>query len=126
MVFAEEIMEALAVARKCTEQAQLRQKHYADRKRRAIHFQKGDQVLLATKHLRLTHEGLLRSPRRKLLPRFVGPFAVKRVISDTAYELDLPSCMKCHPVFHVSLLRSYTFPHKYATPPPPPDRKSVV
>jgi len=58
-------------------------------------------VLLSTEHLRL------KDPDRskKLLGKYIGPFRVTRVISPVAYELDLPSSMQIHRVFHVSKLR---------------------
>ena len=42
---------------------------------------------------------------KKLMGKFIGPFRVKRVVSPVAYELDLPSTMRIHPVFHVSKLK---------------------
>jgi hypothetical protein len=38
----------------------------------------------------------------------VGPFAVEKAVGSAAYQLKLPDAMKCHPVFHVSLLHPYT------------------
>jgi hypothetical protein len=69
-------------------------------------------VLLSTHNLR---ERMVGAP--KLLERFIGPYPVKRVVSSTAYELDLPKSMRLHPVFHVHLLRPYvdssaTFPER--------------
>ena len=83
-------------------QAQQRQAHYADQHRREVVFSVGDQVLLSTAHLRNEE----RAP--KLAPKFIGPFAVSRVVSSVAYELELPASMsRVHPVFHVSKLRPY-------------------
>ena len=60
-----------------------------------------------------------KTPRRKLMPRYIGPFTVEAVINEVAFKLHLPAGMKCHPVFHVSLLRAYNQgPH--ALPPPNP------
>lgn len=45
------------------------------------HFQEGGGgVLLSTKNLRSTGPS-------KLLPRFIGPFMISKVIHDQAYEL---------------------------------------
>ena len=44
---------------------------------------------------------------RKFLQRFIGPFKIIRKISPVAYELETPSTMRAHFVFHVSLLRPY-------------------
>ncbi len=120
ILFAERVQTALDAARQCAMRAQQRQKKYADMKRRDVTFKVGDQVLLATKNLRLSYEGLLRSPTRKLLPRFVGPFKVTDKYGTAAYRLELPACMHCHPVFHVSLLRAYVTPNRFSTAAPPP------
>ena len=34
----------------------------------------------------------------------LGPFKVKKAISDINYELELPDNMRIHPIFHISLL----------------------
>jgi hypothetical protein len=81
----------------------------------------GELVWLRTTNLKIQHGG-----SNKLYPRFVGPFPISRIINRSAVRLDLPSEMKVHPVFHISLLR----PHvarpvdgsegRIIPPPPPP------
>jgi len=85
------------------EQAQQRQKKYADKSRRHVTFAAGDQVLLSTRNLAI-QPGF----SKKLLPRFIGPFTTKEARSDVTYKLDLPAKLKIHNVFHISLLRHYT------------------
>ena len=47
--------------------------------------------------------------RRKLSPRFIGPFEILERVSAVAYRLALPPNMSgVHEVFHVSMLRRYT------------------
>jgi hypothetical protein len=41
----------------------------------------------------------------KLDHKQIGPFQIKKQISTSAYELDLPASMKFHTVFHSSILR---------------------
>ena len=48
--------------------------------------------------------------RRKLAPRWLGPFAILQKMGEMAYELQLPAHMKIHPVFHVALLRRWKGP----------------
>jgi len=94
--------EALIKARENIRKAQQRQQQNADKHRRELVFKPGAQVLLSTENLRSQMVG---AP--KLLPRFIGPYSIKRVVSPTAYELILPSAMRIHPVFHVHLLKPY-------------------
>ena len=83
--------------------AQERQRKYADQHRRDVKFNVGDKVLMSTDHLRVIGDN--RSP--KLHSKYIGPFKVKRVVGDNAYELDLPSSMPIHPVLNISRLKSY-------------------
>ena len=94
-------------------EAQERQKRYADKRMQMHSFSVGDEVLLSTKNISLKGPGV-----RKLLPRWVGPFKVSKQVGKVAYELDLPSNMKIHNVFHVSLLKPY-HPSGRTQPPPP-------
>jgi hypothetical protein len=43
----------------------------------------------------------------KLVPRFVGPFEILTLIGPMAYQLTLPTNLKVHNGFHVSLLKIY-------------------
>jgi hypothetical protein len=105
-------------------QAQQRQSRYADQRRRAMTFDVGDRVLLSTAHLRVV-DSKKRTP--KLAAKYIGPFTVKRVVNENAYELDLPPTMQIHPVFNVDRLKSYrdgvdSHPHRdrasHLRPPP--------
>ena len=49
------------------------------------------------------------SKRRKLSPRFIGPFKILERVGTVAYRFALlPSMLGVHEVFHVSMLRKYT------------------
>ena len=77
--------------------AQEKQKQYADKRRRDVEFQVGDEVLLATKTLLVV---VAARGSSKLGPLYCGPFEVVEN-NRTAYKLNLPPHMKMHPVFHV-------------------------
>jgi len=79
------------------------QKHYAEKRRKEVEFAVGDMVYLKM----ITIKGRVRiSGRRKLDPRYLGPFRVIERVGSVAYKLDLPSEMEAfHNVFHVSQLR---------------------
>ena len=106
--------DTIAEAKRCLQSAQQRQKAYADTRRRDVSFNVGDQVLLSTKNLTLKMVG-----SSKLMPKFIGPFTIARKVNQVAYELELPSCMKIHNVFHVSLLNAYSADGSVHPPPPP-------
>jgi hypothetical protein len=98
-------------------EAQERQKMNADKSRKQHpNISIGDKVWLLRRNLK-THR-----PSDKLDYRRLGPFLVDKQINEVAYRLDLPTSMKIHPVFHVSLLEPYkesTIPGRLQVPPPP-------
>jgi hypothetical protein len=94
----------LTRARSNIEAAQQRQAKYADQHRREVKFAIGDQVLLSTEHLRMIGADK-RTP--KFTFKYLGPFEIKRVVNDNAYELDLPDPLRIYPVFNASRLKAY-------------------
>jgi hypothetical protein len=118
-VFADKMDDLVRHAHTLAQKAMDRMTAACDQKRQDLRLQIGDQVLLATKNLRIPGEGLGRSTRRKLLPRYIGPFPVLKVISRVAYKLHLPSNMKCFDTFHISMLRPYHYREGAPQPPPP-------
>ena len=79
--------------------AQAIQAEQADKDRLpAPAYQVGDKVWLLLRHIQTTR------PSSKLDFKRLGRFKITQKISSHAYKLDLPTSMKCHPVFHVSLL----------------------
>jgi hypothetical protein len=89
-------------------EAQYRQKHYADQKRRDVEFEIGDKVLLDRSRINLDAFRQVKS--QKLLAKYMGPYKILERIGKVAYRLELPPGSNAHPVFHVSALRSYTDP----------------
>ena len=84
--------------------AQRRQAHHADKHRREMRFAVGDDVLLSTAHLKLIGGG---DRTAKFTYKYIGPFKIKRVVNDNAYELNLPAQLQIHPVLNVSRLKAY-------------------
>ncbi|KAD4586100.1 hypothetical protein E3N88_23701 [Mikania micrantha] len=98
-----DLTEKLQLVKARMKAAQDRQKSYADKRRRPIEFEVGDQVLLKVS----PWKGIIRFRKRgKLSPRFIGPFRIMARVSKVAYRLDLPDELGgIHPTFHVSHLR---------------------
>ena len=115
----ERMKVALESARENIQHAQTRMKRAVDRSRREETFVEGDEVVLSTRHLRNLDTHLPVKLRR----RWVGPFAVQRVISPVAYRLDLPPGWKVHPTFHVGILKRYQRSSEFVreVEPPPPE-----
>ncbi|KAD4888237.1 hypothetical protein E3N88_20310 [Mikania micrantha] len=85
------------------QKAQVRMKNQADQKRRELSFEVGDSVFLRIQPYR--QKSLAKRKYEKLSPRFFGPYRIKRKVGSVAYELELPSDARIHPIFHVSMLK---------------------
>ncbi|KAL4018231.1 hypothetical protein IC575_021821 [Cucumis melo] len=85
--------------------AQDRMKSYADKRRRDLKFQIGEQVFLKLSPWR----GVLRFGRKgKLSPRYTDPYQIIERVGPTAYRLEFPAKLtRIHDVFQVSMLRKY-------------------
>ena len=90
----------LSRAKQLLQQAQERQKKFADQRRQDHVFKSGDNVMLSSANLNIPGGS-------KFTARWLGPFKVLDVISPVALRLALPSTMKIHPVIHVSRLKPY-------------------
>ena len=74
-------------------------------------------MVLSTRNLRVDQH-----LPTKLKRRWIGPFAISKVISPVAYRLSLPPAWRIHPVFHASVLKAYRRSPEFIreeTPPPP-------
>ena len=91
--------EAEAALRKTQEEM----KRYVDRERKETEvWKRGDKVLLSTKDLVFKER-----PSKKLMERYVGPYAIEEVVSSNAVKLQLPSLMRIHLVINVSRIVRY-------------------
>ena len=90
--------------------AQDRQKSFADRKRRFKEYQVSDHVYVRIQARKST---LQWSGCAKLAPCYFGPFQVLARVGPVAYQLALPSHIRIHNVFHVSILKKYIYDPKH-------------
>jgi hypothetical protein len=80
--------------------AQSRQKNYADKRRRDLSFEIDDFSYLKVSPMRGTQRFKV---KRKLAPRYVGPFKIISLKGEVAYQLELPPQLSdVHDVFLVS------------------------
>jgi hypothetical protein len=101
--FVEEAKEQVHAIQKNMAATQARQKSYADKRRKPIEFEVGDHVYLKVSPMRgVKHFGT----KRKLEPRYVGPYRIIEKSGRVAYKLNLPHELGAmFPVFHVSQLK---------------------
>jgi Chromo (CHRromatin Organisation MOdifier) domain len=115
--FLEGLSNSTKIASDALVLAKANQEKHANKSRRDVHFQVGDQVLLSASHINLASQA--QRPTKKLQHRFLGPYKILQKVSSVAYRLDLPDSLRIHPVFHVSLLRAYKDPASFPDRPPP-------
>ena len=98
-----ETTEKIVKIRQRLQAARVRQKSYADVRRKPIEFQVGDKVMLKVS----PWKGMIRFGKHgKLNPRYVGPFEIIERIGPVAYKLELPEELsRVHNTFHVSNLK---------------------
>jgi hypothetical protein len=114
--FVQNYADRLTSAKNAIRAAQDRQKRQADKHRQSVHYITGQLVVLTTKNLKFKCASTNTS--HKLLPRFVGPFPISRLVpydrnllavgdNISAVELTLPKSMTIHNVFHPSMIKPY-------------------
>ncbi|KAK8933261.1 hypothetical protein KSP39_PZI015836 [Platanthera zijinensis] len=85
-------------------EAQSRQAKYYDARHRQVEFQVGDRVFLKIQPMHRVSR--VRGRRKKLSPRYMGPYRILERIGPLAYMLELPPELAAlHDVFHISSLR---------------------
>ena len=103
MEFVERMKKVHKKAEAALKKMQEEMKRYVDRSRKETeNWKKGDRVLLSTKDLVFKER-----PMKKLIERYVGPYAIEEVVLSNVVKLRLPSLMRIHPVVNVSQIVQY-------------------
>ena len=96
--FVERMKKVHEEAEAALKKTQKEMKRYVDRSRkRTEKWEKEDRVLLSTKDLVFKER-----PARKLMERYIEPYAIEEVVSLNVVKLRLPSSMRIHLVVNVS------------------------
>ncbi|GKG11167.1 hypothetical protein Tco_0342567, partial [Tanacetum coccineum] len=83
----QETTDKVVLIKKKLKAARDRQKNYADNRPKPLEFEVGDRVMLKVS----PWKGVIRfRKKRKLAPRYVGPFEILERIGPVAYRLRLP------------------------------------
>ena len=70
-------------------------------RKEVVEYKVRDKVLLSTKNLMLQ---MRNREIKKLMEEFVGPYKIKKIISENMVELELLASMKIHLVVNVTTL----------------------
>ena len=96
-------LEKVHIKRNHIKTACSRQKSYAENRSRDLDFEKGDKVYLKISPMKGVEKF---GKKKKLIPRYVGPYEILQRVGKVEYELRLPSELtSIHPAFHLSLLK---------------------
>ena len=98
----ENIQQTWQQVRNNLERNALIMKTYFDKHRRELNLQVGSYAMLSTRNISLPSVQC-----KKLKPRYIGPYKIVKRVGRVSYKLDLPTSLKIHNVFHISLLKPY-------------------
>jgi hypothetical protein len=102
-VFAQKLKDAVMAAHDSVLEARVKQTRQANCHRREAPFGEQDLVYVSTKNMNLP-----KGKARKLVPKYIGPFKINKVLGNNSFKIDLPDDLRrrgIYDVFHASLLR---------------------
>ena len=116
--FVKEMKERHEEARAALVKSQEKMKRQADRNRKEVEeYRVGDKVLISTKDF---SKKLMKRVTKKLTEKFIGPYVVRKIVSENAVELELPASLRIHPVVNVRRIVKYREQIEGQKIPPPP------
>ena len=103
--FVKEMKERHEEARVALVKSQEEMKRQADRNmKEAEEYRVGNKVLISTKDF---SKELMKRATKKLMEKFIGPYVVRKIVSENAVELELPASLRIHPVVNVRRIVKY-------------------
>jgi len=103
--FVREMKEKHEEARAALVKSQEEIKRQADRNRKkAKEYRVGDKVLISMKDFSAE---LMKRATKKLTEKFIGPYMVRKVVSEHVVELELPASLRIYPVVNVRRIVKY-------------------
>ena len=117
--FTKKIKERHEEVRAALVKVQEEMKKQADRNRKeAEEYRVGNKVLISTKDFLME---LMKRATKKLTEKFIGPYVVKKIVSENAVELELLVSLRIYPVVNVRRIMKYReqVEGQKKIPPPP-------
>jgi len=103
--FAKEMKERHEEARAALVKSQKEMKRQTDRSRKeAEEYRVGDKVLISTKDFSME---LMKRAIKKLMEKFIGPYVIRKIVSENAVELELLALLRIHPVVNMRRIVKY-------------------
>ena len=103
--FGREMKERHEQARAALVKSQKEMKRQADRSRKeAEEYRVGDKVLISTKDFSME---LMKRATKKLTEKFIGPYMVRKIVSENVVELELLVSLRIHLVVNVRRIVKY-------------------
>ena len=103
--FAREMKERHEEARAALVRSQEEMKRQADRSRKkAEEYRVGDKVLISTKDFSIK---LMKRATKKLMEKLMGPYVVRKIVTENVVELELPALLRIHLVVNVRKIVKY-------------------
>ena len=103
--FTKEMKERHEEARAALVKSQEEMKRQADRNRKeAEEYRVGDKVLISTKDFSME---LIKRVTKNLTEKFIGPYVVRKIVSENTIELEFPASLRIYPVVNVRRIVKY-------------------
>jgi len=85
--------------------SQKEMKRQADRSRKEVEeYRVGNKVLISTEDFSME---LIKRVTKKLMEKFIGPYMVKKIVSENAVKLELLTSLRIYPVVNVRRIVKY-------------------